>query len=260
MKRIAYPATAVALAAALLVGGCSREEAEQPTAPAAGGISAKKPYDPATSTGVITGRVVYPGDVPEPRVIRMDADPYCAQANVGAAARAAYQVGSDGALGEAFVYVSSGVEQYTFEVPDEAVVLDQQKCSYSPKVIGVRVGQPLEIRNSDATLHNVHALPQKADGFNIGMPTKGMSAVRKFSKPEVLVRVKCDVHPWMEAFVGVVEHPFFSITGADGTYRLTGLPAGEYTVTAFHYALGGNVRKVTIEQGGEATADFQFSD
>jgi hypothetical protein len=124
----------------------------------------------------------------------------------------------------------------------------------------VQVGQAFEIRNSDETLHNVHAMPETSEGFNIGMPHKGMSAVRKFATPEVLVRIKCDVHPWMAAYVGVVPHPFHAVSGEDGTYEIANLPAGQYTVEAVHYDLGGHVEKITVADGGEAKADFRFSD
>jgi plastocyanin len=248
------------LAVALAFVACSKDSdhgaAEQvgapevPAAPAAGRMGTAK----------IFGRVRFQGAAPEPSMIRMSADPYCAKVNEDAPQSATMRVGADGALPDVFVYVSQGLDQGVYAPPSSPVVLDQIKCAYDPKVFGIQVGQPLEIRNDDQTLHNVHAMPRKSDGFNIGMPMKGMTVVRKFTAPEVLVRIKCDVHPWMAAFAGVVAHPFYAVTGGDGSYEIDGLPAGEYSVEAVHYGLGGLVHRVELADGGTATADFSFSD
>jgi plastocyanin len=240
------------LMAALATYACGREEqavdsAAAPTTP------------PPSGTARISGRVTFDGNVPEQAPVSMNADPYCARANEARERSVSLRVGADGALGDVFVYVSKGVDA-RYPAPDRRAVLDQRACVYAPKVIGLQVGQPLEIRNSDDTLHNVHALAQKSGGFNVGMPHRGMTTVRKFTAPEVLVRIKCDVHPWMAAYAGVVAHPFYAVTAEDGAYALEGLPAGTYTISAVHHDLGGQVRDVTVTDGAAAAADFRFSD
>ena len=140
-------------------------------------------------------------------------------------------IGADGALKNVFVYIKDGLDPALLvrRRRPQAVVLDQKGCIYSPRVVGVRVGQPLEIVNSDPTLHNVHALPMANQEFNQGQPFQGIRMTKTFTAPEVMVRFKCDVHGWMAAYVGVVAHPFFAVTDADGTFEMKGLPPGTYT-------------------------------
>ncbi len=130
---------------------------------------------------------------------------------------------------------------------------------YSPRVIGAMVGQTVEIRNSDETLHNVHSLATNTKQFNSAMPMKGMTIKKRYQAPEVMAKVKCDVHPWMAAYVGVVDHPFFSVTGEDGSFTISGLPAGTYTIEAWHEKLGTKTAEVTVTEGGSATADLAFA-
>ena len=142
--------------------------------------------------------------------------------------------GAGNGLQNAFVYVKDGLGNRTFPVPKTPVVLDQQGCKYRPHVVGIQVGQPLEVRNSDSTLHNVHAIPKVNKEFNFGQPTKGMKSSRTFDKAEVMVPFKCDVHGWMNAYAGVVAHPFFAVSKADGSFEIKGLPPGSYTVEVWH--------------------------
>jgi hypothetical protein len=136
--------------------------------------------------------------------------------------------------------------------------LNQTACRYEPHVFGIRAGQTLEIVNSDPTLHNVHALPASQPEFNLGMPVQNMRLKKKFEKPEVMVKFKCDVHPWMSAYAGVVAHPFFAVSGPDGTFTLPDLPEGQYVLEAWHENLG--VLSQTVEvRGGETTeAGFTY--
>jgi len=245
-----------------LATGCADEHGGTAASPAtgSGGAAELETIDPATAHATISGHVGYEGAVPDRRPIRMNADPYCAEANREAAAEPPFEVGPQGALAEVLVYVSKGLEKYRFDVPQAPVLLDQRSCRYHPHVFAIRAGQPLEIRNSDGTLHNVHAVPHRNDGFNIGMPTTGMTVVRSFTRPEVFVRIKCDVHPWMAAFAGVVGSPYFALTGPDGSYRIEGLPPGRYTVEAVHPLLGGQVAQVSVGEAGAGNVDFTFSD
>ena len=213
--------------------------------------------DPATA-GTITATVKFEGAVPPPQMMRLDGDPKCVTEN-GAAERATESlvVGENQALQNVFVYVKDGLGAFGFPVPTEPVVLDQDKCRYTPRVLGVRVGQPLLIKNSDPLLHNVRADGKINQSFNTSTPIEGMSFQRTFATREVMVPFKCDVHAWMQAFVGVLDHPYFGTTTADGTVVLANLPPGTYTIEAWHETLGTRTAQVTI--GAKEAKDVAFT-
>ncbi len=158
----------------------------------------------------------------------------------------------------AFVWLKSGV-QGDFPPPRTPVVLDQQGCTYHPHVIGIQVGQPLEIVNSDETLHNIHAMPKNNKEFNIGQPVKGLKTQRTFDTQEVMVPFKCDVHKWMNSYAGVVAHPFFAVSGPDGSFTIEGVPAGSYTVEVWHEQAGTKEMNVTVAEGATAEASFTLA-
>ena len=230
-------------------GGGSQESAPAESAPIA------NPVDPATA-GTVSGRVTFDGTPGKPVTLRMESDPACVQPGASTTAESLV-VGEGGALQNVFVYVKDGLGDLRFPVPPAPVVLDQKGCRYAPHVLGVQVGQPLEVLNSDPTLHNVHALPTANREFNTGQPLAGMKHIHRFSTREVMVPFKCDVHPWMRAFVGVLDHPYFGVTTADGTFTLEGLPPGTYTVEAWHETLGMQTQSVTI--GAKESRDVAFS-
>ena len=165
-------------------------------------------------------------------------------------------MGPGSGLKNVFVYVKDGLGNRRLRTPKTPVVLDQEGCRYMPHVFGVQVGQPLEIRNSDPTLHNVHAVPKINEEFNFGQPIKGMKSTGAFDKPEVMVSFRCDVHGWMNAYASVVTHPFFAVSKNDGTFEIKGLPAGTYTIEAWHERLGTQTQKVTVSAKAGATANF----
>jgi hypothetical protein len=167
-------------------------------------------------------------------------------------------VNPDGTLRNVFVYIKSGLSGKTYEAPKTPVELDQEQCHYVPHVFGMMARQPLKIVNKDDTLHNIHAMPSKSKEFNIGQPNQGMESIRTFAEPEVMVHFKCDVHPWMSAYVGVLDNPFYSVTGDGGTFSLKGLPAGTYEVAAWHEKYGELVQKVAVGEGEAKTIDFKF--
>jgi hypothetical protein len=142
--------------------------------------------------------------------------------------------------------------------PSEPVVLDQKNCRYEPHILGVQTDQTIVIRNSDPFLHNIHPVPENNRGFNVGQPTQGMETERTFSSPEIMIPVGCDVHGWMSAYIGVLDHPYFAVTGSDGSFQIPNLPPGEYTIEAWHETFGVKEMKVTVDEGGTATADFTF--
>lgn len=211
----------------------------------------ERPASSATATGAtITGKVYFRGTAATEKTIDMAADAACKAAHDTIPTTRHYVVNPDATLQNVFVYVKSGaaVEGKTFPPPKEPVELDQKGCLYSPYVLGVQVGQDLLIVNSDATLHNVHAQPTINEEFNKGQPVQGMKFAHKFTKPEFTppVRFKCDVHPWMFAYVAVVPHPFFAITRETGSFTLKGLPAGTYTIEAWHPKAGTLTNTVTV--------------
>lgn len=224
---------------AAAVPGCGAGDASGP-----GGQAGTKRVD-ASTAGSLAGRVTFQGRPPAPAVHRIDADPGCAKSGTTLPDESIL-VGPDGGLRNAFVYVKRGLEGYTFDAPRAPVVLDQKGCRYEPRVVGARVGQPIEILNSDATYHNVHAMPAKNGEFNLGMPQQGMKITETFTAPEIGVPLKCDVHGWMAAFAGIVDHPYFAVTDASGRFALPNLPPGTYTLEVWHEKLGTRSAQVTI--------------
>jgi plastocyanin len=207
----------------------------------------------------VTGTVKLDGQAPGGKKIKMDADPFCAEAHADTPAKTEeVLVDEQGMLRNVFVYVKTGLEGKTFEPPKTPVEIDQHGCMYTPRVFGMQAKQPLKIKNDDDTLHNVHALPTKSKEFNIGQPNKGMETTRTFAEPEVMVKFKCDVHPWMAAYVGVLPHPFFSTTGADGAFAIKGLPAGTYEIEAWHEKYGTQTQKITVADGEAKALAFTF--
>lgn len=212
----------------------------------------------AIAQGSISGKAILQGTAPGEKPIKMDADPFCAKTHPTAATTRHYVVGAGGGLGNVFVYVKDGLGTKTFPAPAEAKTLDQQNCLYTPYVMGIQTGQKLIIKNSDSTLHNVHCVAKNNPEFNLGQPVKDMKAEKTFAKPEIMVQFKCDVHPWMFAYVGVVPHPFYAVTKEDGSFTLTGLPPGEYTIEAWHHKGGTQTQKVKVEAGDAKLPDFAF--
>ncbi|MDX1682649.1 MAG: carboxypeptidase regulatory-like domain-containing protein [Phycisphaeraceae bacterium] len=183
----------------------------------------------------ITGTVKFDGRQAKRRPVRMGSDQYCMdQHSDKPALSKLFIFGENDTLQNVFVYVSKGIDADSVETPEAAAVLDQVGCEYVPHVLGVVAGQKLKIKNSDDTLHNVKANPSRNPSFNEGMPVKGMVLEKVFKKPEMGIAVKCDVHAWMTSYIHVMDHPYFAVTGGEGTFELRGLPDGEYEVSVWH--------------------------
>ncbi len=213
----------------------------------------------AADTASVSGKVAFEGTPPKAKKIKVDADPKCAEMHMDEPLYTQeVQVNENGTLRNVFVYVKSGLEGKTFEPPKTPAELDQEGCMYHPHVFGMQAKQPLKIKNSDDTLHNIHAMPTKSKEFNIGQPNKGMEMTRTFATPEVMVKFKCDVHPWMSAYAGVLDHPFYSVTGADGSFAIKGLPAGEYVIEAWHEKYGAQTQTVKVGDGEAKEIQFAF--
>ena len=208
----------------------------------------------------VTGTVTFTGKPPTLKPLAMDADPVCAKKHSGPVPAEMLVLGSGDSMANIMVWVSKGLPAgKTWPAPKTPVVLDQKGCVYVPHVMGIMVGQPYRILNSDGVLHNIHTLPKVNPAFNKGMPPTLKEASTVFEKPEAVFHVKCDVHPWMSAYVSVFTHPFFSVTGTDGKFTISGLDAGTYEITAWHERLGTQTASVTVAATGAKTQDFKFA-
>jgi plastocyanin len=224
---------------------------------AAGGGGGQK-IDVATA-GSVTGTVALDGAAPANQPIKMNADPVCAKEAKGEQLQETIVVGPDGkSLANVLVYVKDGLGAFSYDAPTEAAKLDQKECRYHPHVLALRVGQKLEIVNSDPTLHNIHAVPKANSEFNNGQPIQGMKMDHTFTAKEVMVPFKCDVHGWMNAYAAVLDHPFFAVTGPDGKFELKGLPPGTYTIEAWQEKLGTTTQSVTIGAKESKAVAFSF--
>ncbi len=244
----------VALAASVVA--CGGEEARistRLTRAAAGGGGQK--VDPATA-GEVKGVVSFEGTAPKNEPIKMNADPVCMKENTTPQTQETYEV-ADGKLANVFVYVKDGLGNYSYDPPTGAVTIDQKSCRYHPHVFGIRVGQELDIVNDDPTLHNIHALPKGNTEFNTGQPIQGMKTMHVFNAKEVMVPFKCDVHGWMNAYVGVMDNPYFAVTAKDGSFDLKDLPPGTYTIEAWHEKFGTQTASVTL--GAKESKDVPFT-
>jgi plastocyanin len=208
----------------------------------------------------VTGRVRFTGTPPTNPRIDMSEVAQCRAKYTTPPTEERVVVGQGGALANVFIYVKSGLPAgQRYPAPAAPVVIDQDGCRYHPHVLGIQVGQNLEVRNSDPLMHNIKSRATKNRPFNFSQPNAGMKQNRTFSAPEVMVTLECNVHNWMRAFVGVVDHPFFAVSGTDGTFSIKGLPAGTYTVEAWHERFGVRTATVTVPATGSKTQDFTFT-
>jgi plastocyanin len=189
----------------------------------------------------------------------MDADPICLTHHTNPVPPQTLVLGEDKTIGNVFVHVKSGLPKMEYAIPSEPVIIDQKGCMYDPHVVGVMVGQPVKILNPDGTLHNVHALSKVNPEFNLAMPKFRTEVEKKFEKEEFMFAIKCDVHPWMGAWVTVLRHPYFAVTKEDGKYTIDDLPTGTYTLEAWQEKLGPQEMEVTLAEGETKEIDFTFS-
>jgi len=211
--------------------------------------------------GTITGKVKFTGARPTNPRIDMSEEVACKNKYPAPPTAETVVVNANGTLANVFVYVKAGLPAgATYPAPTTPVVIDQDGCRYHPHVLGIMVGQPLEIRNSDPVLHNIKAKATKNRPFNVSQPSAGMKTTRPpFSQPEVMVALECNVHGWMNAFLGVRPDPFYAVTGPDGSFSIKGLPAGTYTIEAWHEKYGTQTATVTVTGTGSKTSDFTFA-
>ncbi|NOT27898.1 MAG: hypothetical protein HOP16_17580 [Acidobacteria bacterium] len=215
------------------------------------------PQAQARATGTISGHVRLTGPAPANSAIRMGADPLCSRANAGK--RPAQEVvlrSADGGLANAFVDLQGTFPQTP--VPTSQVTIDQHGCMFVPRVIGIRAGQTLKITNSDPTAHNLHSVSAKGNEFNVSQPKTGMTSTFTVKSAELL-RIKCDMHSWMVSYVGVSPHPYFAVSGSDGTFQIANVPPGHHTIQVWHERYGRLTAAVDVKAGATATADFSYT-
>jgi hypothetical protein len=249
---------------ALTTASCSKTTpAPANTATGATGKAPAQPVvyykvDPATA-GTVTGKILFTGKAPARKKVDMDEDPQCAKLHkTGSVYDDQVEVGRKGGLSNAFVYIKSGLEGKKFEPPSQPVVIDQRGCWFIPRVIGMQTGQALEAINSDPVTHNIHPRAKLNYEWNQNQPQGADPVIRKFNFPEVMIRVKCNIHAWMKAWIGVVANPYFAVTGTDGSFEFKNVPPGVYTVEAWQENLGTQDQQVTVPASGKASAAFTF--
>ena len=218
------------------------------------------PLDPATLGGV-RGVVHFSGKAPARVKIDMSQDPVCSM--MGGDNFSEQYVVKDGGLANVYVYVKRGppAAMSAPAVSTAPVVLDQVGCKYVPHVVGVMRGGSVEFRNSDGTMHNIHTMPTVPGNaaVNVSQGARGAPETKQFNEPELMMPVRCNNHPWMNAFINVSATPFFAVTGADGHFEIKGLPAGTYTLAAVHEKLGEQTMTVTVAAQETGKADFTYS-
>lgn len=234
--------------AAMGIVACGGKKEE--TAPAA---NAGPTWKPTGNEGNITGTIAFAGAAPAPRKLDTSNDGACGEAFANDILVA------DGKLQNVFVFVKSGLPaDANFEVPSAEVTLDQKGCVYVPRVLGIQAGQSLKVINSDQTNHNIHPVPKTNREWNESQLKGQGPIVKKFAKAETQIPVKCNMHSWMLAHINVMAHPFYAVSGADGSFSIKGLPPGEYELEAWHEKLGAKTLKVTVAEKADAKADFSF--
>lgn len=246
------------VAAGLMAAGCGGSEGGGSDTSGGGAAEpAASPVDAAT-VGHASGMVTFAGTAPAMAQIDMSTEASCAAKHSMTPTEETVVVGDGGGLANVFVYVKEGLESLDFPTPSDAVLLDQDGCTYIPHVIGVQAGQDFTLRNSDGLLHNINASPTANRGFNVSQPVS-MEASRSFPTAEIMVPVRCDVHGWMSSYIGVVDHPYFAVTGPDGSVSLEGLPPGNYVVEAWHEVYGTVTQSITVATGATAELSLEFT-
>jgi plastocyanin len=208
-----------------------------------------------TSAQSVSGVVKFEGTAPKPSQINMSSDPNCKSSSP--ATTEDVVVGANGSLEGVVVYVADGLGDRTFQPPAQPAVLEQKGCQYRPHAVALQANQKLNVVNSDATTHNIHPSPANNRESNTIQPP-GVPLELSFAREEIAIPIKCNVHPWMRGYIAVFKHPYFAVTGKDGSFELKDLPPGSYTITAWHGKLGTQSQKVTVGGGQVQKLEFVF--
>ena len=253
-----FCASLLVLSLATACGGGGSGDTALPPAPTGGGAASGPTFDMSKANATVSGKISFEGTPPPNDKVQMSSDPYCQQHAADYPTVETVKV-SDGGLENVIVYVSSGLPAgQSYAMPTEAIEINQQSCHYIPHVFTMRTGQPLKVKNSDMTLHNIHAWAEKNPQFNVGQPVQGMVNETSFKSPEVPLPIKCDVHKWMGAFVGVFDNPFNTVSKEKGAFELK-LPPGNYEITAWHEKFGKKTMMVEVKDNDKKDLNFSFN-
>jgi plastocyanin len=253
----------VGLAFALTLAGCGGSEEKKAdtsassAAPAAGGGTAT----PDEANGAtVTGKVTVDGTAPVMKALDMSANPFCVRAHTTPQKSEEVEAGAGGALKDVFVWIKDGdaVTSKTWQVPTTAVMLDQNGCMYKPHMLGVMAGQNIDIKTSDQTNHNIHPMPSVNQEWNESQAPGSEDKMKSFPRQEVMIPVKCQIHPWMKAYIGVVSHPFFAVTADDGSYTIKGLPPGTYTLEFWQEKYLVHDEPITVAAKDSKTVNYAY--
>lgn len=238
---------------AILISGDRSQAANA----ASGAANSGEARSDAGASASVVGRVKFTGQLPQPTRISMNSDPSCAKLHPAPAMTQEFVAGSDNALGNVIVFISDGLGNRAFDTPTDAVTFEQKGCIYEPHVVALRANQKVKMVNADNTTHNIHPLPANNREWNKAEPA-GSTMEESFPREEIAIPIKCNVHPWMKSYIAVFKHPYFAVTGKDGSFHLPNLPPGEYTLQAWHEKLGTMTQKITVAAGESKTVDFTF--
>jgi hypothetical protein len=256
-KRVLFVCSS--LLVVVLAAGCGGGDTSSVPPPPEGGAAAPAggaTFDMSKANGTISGKISFEGTPPPNEKVQMSSDPYCGKNAANYPTLETVQV-SDGGLQNVIVYVKSGHPSATYATPTTPIEMDQHNCHYVPHVFTMMTNQPLKIKNSDMTLHNVHAWAEKNTPINVAQPVQGMVADAKFTTEET-IPIRCDVHKWMGAFVGVFSHPFHTVSKEGGSFEIK-VPAGKYEVVAWHEKFGQKTMTIDVPEGGKGEANFSYS-
>ncbi len=228
--------------------------------PRVGAAAAHAPQAGAagSGTGEIVGKVSFRGAPPQLHPLLMTSDPVCASEQSGVVLPEDGRVNANSTLPNAFVYISKGSAKLSASPPTNIVTITQKGCRYEPHVLGIEVGQRLQVVSEDPTTHNIHIRPKTGRDWNVSQQPGSDPVTTKFSNPEIMVPVHCNVHNWMQAYIGVVTNPYYAVTGDDGTFTIKGVPPGDYTLSTWTATFGTQEHQVTVRSGDTAMADFTF--
>ena len=246
-------------AAALLAGCSGKVTTEQPGTVKSPPAPVYFKVDPETA-GSVTGQIHFNGRRPAPKAIDMSEEPACVEAHHGKAYDESLVVNKKGDLANAFIYIKRGLEGKTFAIPANPVTIDQNGCWFRPRVLGIQSGQVLKVVNSDPVTHNIHPMAMVNREWNHSQGMDDPPIARKFLKPEIMIQVKCNIHSWMHAFIGVLDHPYFAVSGDDGTFEIKNLSPGSYTIAVWQEKLGTQEQQITVLPHGKAEANFTFKE
>ncbi|PYY06448.1 MAG: hypothetical protein DMG69_23495 [Acidobacteria bacterium] len=208
-------------------------------------------------TATVRGAVKFEGKMAKPTPINMAADPSCAKQHPTPVLSQDVVADPKGGLQNVIVFIADGLGDRTFDAPNQPAVIEQKGCTYQPHVLALRANQLLEVVNHDPTTHNIHPTPANNREWNKA-ELPGTKVDEAFAREEIAIPVKCNIHPWMRSYVAVFKHPYFVVTGKDGSFDLSSLPPGTYTVEAWHEKLGAATQKITVGADETKTVDFIF--